>query len=107
MKGFKSTGNGPRYVQNFAVGGLATGKAPEAPGFSDFRKGGKVMTKKAAKEAERRKALSNAGKLLRKARGGKVAGCSDPMSAKQALAEPKARVHDGAFSFMRKPKIGK
>lgn len=105
MKGFKSTGNGPRYVQNFAVGGLATNKPLEGPGWSDFKKGGKAKKgKKVDAEAARLKALSDAGKLLRKARGGKVScdieGCSDPMSPTEAMSHKRG-------GFIRKPKIGK
>lgn len=97
MKGFKHTGRGPKYVKSFsapvekAVGGLVSDGIVEAPGFSDFKKGGRVD--------KRRAALSEAGKLLRKARGGKVAGVSNPMTPKQAMS--------GSVGFNRNPKIGK
>ena len=119
MKGFKHTGNGPVKGFHFAVGGLVDNKPVEAPGFQDFKKGGKavfpfkakrVMTKSEAKEKERLKNLSNAGKLLRKARGGPVCspdypdvpGAKKPMSANEAMTHAK-----GGLAFLRKPKIGK
>jgi hypothetical protein len=124
MKGFKPTGNGPCYVQKFAIGGLATNKPLEGPGFSDFKSGGKVKKDKidpvsvpasnpdvryakkggkvSKKESSRLKALSDAGKLLRKARGGRVEGESDPMSPADAMTHKK-----GGLAFLRKPKIGK
>lgn len=154
MKGFKATGNGPKYgsfafpskagfgpssgkvksisgytrragkrVQKKAVGGIVEDNIVEAPGFSDYSEGGKVKTTfrvferrsnrqigKTSKSAE--DALKKRDKLdrkagsyvhgfeeVKKARGGKVPGVSNPMTAREAMA--------GSVGFNRTPKIGK
>lgn len=109
MKGFRKTGNGPKSGFTFpskggfgpssgkvknvsgysrrapkrvvkkAIGGIVEDNIVEAPGFSDFKRGGK------AKRAY--------------ARGGKVPGVSDPMTPREAMK--------GSVGFNRTPKIGK
>lgn len=114
MKGFKSTGNGPKYgsftfsskvgfgpssgkVKNVsgysrrapkrvvkkAVGGIVEDNIVEAPGFSDFKRGGQA-----------KRAYAKGGKVAPK-----IPGVSDPMTAREAMA--------GSVGFNRTPKIGK
>ena len=115
MKGFKSTGNGPKSgftfsskagfgpssgkVKNIsgysrrapkrvvkkAVGGIVEDNIVEAPGFSDFKRGGKA-----------KRAYATGGKVK------KIPGVSDPMTAREAMAGSV-----GSAGFNRTPKIGK
>lgn len=146
MKGFKHTGNGPRYgsfgfpskagfgpssgrvrnvsgytrragkrVKKLAVGGLAEDGIVEAPGFSDFSKGGSAkkrmgyakgggvskndLRKKLGAqftEAEYRKVSEKTPSIkagprntIRRAKGGRVPGVSNPMSAVEAMKHSK------------------
>jgi hypothetical protein len=113
VKGFKPTGNGPKYgsfafpskagfgpssgkvksisgysrrapkrVMKKAVGGIVEDNIVEAPGFSDFKRGGKA-----------KRAYATGGKVK------KIPGVSDPMTAREAMA--------GSVGFNRTPKIGK
>jgi hypothetical protein len=133
MKGFKHTGNGPKYgsfsfpakagfgpssgsVKNIpgytrkapkrrAVGGLVEDNIVEAPGFSDYAKGGPVKSSKTGKGYKPSKksghseenAMFKKTSPVKKARGGKVPGVSDPMSAREAMS--------GSVGFNRTPKI--
>lgn len=153
MKGFKSTGKGPKYgsftfpskagfgpssgkvksisgysrrapkrTMRKAVGGIVEDNIVEGPGFSDFSKGGKVakaaaIAKRATSYEVRQKALKKSQKEdvnsflpktegpglhqspLKRARGGRVPGVSNPMTAREAMA--------GSVGFNRTPKIGK
>jgi hypothetical protein len=60
-----------------AIGGIVEDNIVESPGFSDYAKGG----------------------VLKKAKGGKVAGVSDPMTAREAMK--------GSVGFNSTPKIRK
>jgi len=161
MKGFRSTGNGPRSGFSFpskggfgpssgkvksisgytrksprkmmkkAIGGIVEDNIVEAPGFSDFSKGGVLkkaeggkisandmrkklgaqFTQREYDEIQKKSALKKYGPQLtkreyeatqKKAKGGKVEGVSDPMSATEAMKHSR-----GGRAFNRTPKIGK
>lgn len=155
MKGFKHTGNGPKYgsfsfpakagfgpssgkvksiagysrrsPKRKAIGGLVEDNIVEAPGFSDYAKGGKVgklkrlgafrqkieLNQKSenrmldAISANQRSEAQHERKFgakipVKKARGGKIEGVSDPMTASEAMKHSR-----GGRAFNRTPKIGK
>jgi len=103
----------PKRVMKKAVGGIVEDNIVEAPGFSDFNKGGNVKsitgahitkgeTQKLSKKITGAAITPAERKKLGFAKGGRVPGVSKPMTAREAMAGSV-----GSAGFNRIPKIGK